>query len=447
MKALEVLNPNGIFLYGGQTISEAADLLLARNISAAPVLNNQGRCIGVVGKDLLLTALLEGRTAETDICQIMQGSFQRMPAEEEFTLENNELSEFILVEKEGLPLGLIDFLYLSETIVPDKSQKMFEFYAFVDAVYTPVMAIDNAGRITIINKWMTRLLDLKQEDVLNVLAAEIIGENIILKLLQGQGINADERVNLKGRNFIPFCNDVIVNNETIGRVLLLRDISEVEELMNESEYTRGLNRQLQAVIEFSYDGLYVTDGQANTLLLNKGFEGIMGVNAEECVGTNMAQLVEEGVFSRSGTLTAIEKGGSVTLSLTSSTGKEALVTSNPIYDDDGKVILYVTNVRDITELNELERKLERVEGLREREMEAVIESMFDGLYVTDGMANTLRINQGFERIMGIKAVQCVGKNMKDLVAEGVFSRSGTLVALETGTRATISLTSSTGKEA
>lgn len=447
MKALEVLNPNGIFLYGGQTISEAADLLLARKIPAAPVLNNQGRCIGVVGKDLLLTALLEGRTAETDICQIMQGSFQRMPAEEEFTLENNELSEFILVEKEGLPLGLIDFLYLSETIVPDKSQKMFEFYAFVDAVYTPVMAIDNAGRITIINKWMTRLLDLKQEDVLNVLAAEIIGENIILKLLQGQGINADERVNLKGRNFIPFCNDVIVNNETIGRVLLLRDISEVEELINESEYTRGLNRQLQAVIEFSYDGLYVTDGQANTLSLNKGFERIMGVNAEECVGKNMAQLVEEGVFSRSGTLTAIEKGGSVTLSLTSSTGKEALVTSNPIYDDDGQVILYVTNVRDITELNELERKLERVEGLREREMEAVIESMFDGLYVTDGMANTLRINQGFERIMGIKAEQCVGKNMKDLVAEGVFSRSGTLVALETGTRATISLTSSTGKEA
>ncbi|HBQ25336.1 MAG TPA: AAA family ATPase, partial [Syntrophomonas sp.] len=82
--------------------------------------------------------------------------------------------------------------------------------------------------------------------------------------------------------------------------------------------------------------------------------------------------------------------------------------------------------RDITELNELERKLEHVEGLREREMEAVIESMFDGLYVTDGQANTLRLNKGFERIMGITHQQCVGRNMADLVKDGVFSRSGTL---------------------
>ena len=66
-------------------------------------------------------------------------------------------------------------------------------------------------------------------------------------------------------------------------------------------------------------------------------------------------------------------------------------------------------------------------------MEAVIESMFDGLYVTDGQANTLRLNKGFERIMGITHEQCVGRNMAELVKEGVFSRSGALAALAKGT--------------
>jgi len=43
--------------------------------------------------------------------------------------------------------------------------------------------------------------------------------------------------------------------------------------------------------------------------------------------------------------------------------KEVLATSNPIFDKEDKIILVVTNVRDITELNELQRKLEQVEEL------------------------------------------------------------------------------------
>ncbi|MDD3853896.1 MAG: sigma 54-interacting transcriptional regulator [Syntrophomonadaceae bacterium] len=322
-----------------------------------------------------------------------------------------------------------------------------EFKATVDAVITPIMAVDNYGRIRIINKWMARVLDLDADTTLHAIAEEVIDNQDILALLKAESIYPDVTITLKGNNYIPFGNDILIKGECIGRVLLLRDISEVEHLVRESEYTKGLNRELEAIIESSFDGLYVTDGQAYTLRINKGFERVMGITAEQCVGRNMVELVEEGVFSRSGTLVALKTGERATISLTASTGKEALVTSNPIYDEEGNIILVVTNVRDITELNELQRKLEHVEGLREREMEAVIESMFDGLYVTDGQANTLRINKGFERIMGITQEQCVGKNMAELVQQGVFSRSGTLAVLEKGERTTISLTASTGKEA
>ena len=324
MKAFEALNPAGIILYQGQTVSEAAGLLLDSKTTAAPVLNHQGRCIGVISREMLLSALLAGQTTQTEIVQIMQDHFHQVSAEDRFSLELGEQYEFILVVRDGRSLGVIDFSYLLRTLAVERYQGIDEFYAYVDAVYTPVMAIDNEGRVTIINKWMTRLLDLQQKEVLDIPATEIFDQKMILDLLQGYGINADERVNLKGRSFIPFCNDVIVKNEIIGRVLVLRDISEVEELMKESEYTKGLNRQLEAIIEFSYDGLYVTDGKANTLMLNKGFERIMGVKAEQCVGKNMAQLVQEGIFSSSATLAAIEAGEGATLSLTSSTGKEAL---------------------------------------------------------------------------------------------------------------------------
>jgi len=223
---------------------------------------------------------------------------------------------------------------------------------------------------------------------------------------------------------------------------------ELNELERKLEHVEGLRqKELDAIFESSYDGLYITDGQANTLRLNQGFERIMGVVSDECIGRNMRDLVNEGVFSHSGTLMALEQGQSVTISLKAKTGKTALVTSTPIYDDENNPILVVTNARDISLLNELERKLKHVEGLRQRELDAIFASSYDGLYITDGEANTLMLNQGFERIMGVTSAECIGRNMRDLVKEGIYSNSGTLLALEQGKSVTISLQAKTGKNA
>lgn len=447
MKAFEVMNPDGVFLYVGQTIRDASHLLNKRGVNAAPVLNMANECTGIVSKDLLLNALLTGMSGDMEIEQIMQGGCNSLAHDDEILFDYNRQVELAVVEKDGIAVGIIDNSDLLRIFALQEEEEKAGLKATIDAVYTPMIAIDNDGRIKIFNKWMSRALGVDGRTAMYAIADEVLDNPEILGLLREEVTFPDKRITLNGSSYIPFRKDVFKDQERIGRVLVLRDISEVELLVRESEYTKRLNSELEAIIESSFDGLYVTDGQANTLRLNKGFERIMGITQEQCVGRNMADLVKEGVFSRSGTLAALEKGSLATLTLTANTGKEALVTSNPIYDEEGNVILVVTNVRDITELNELQRKLEHVEGWREREMEAVIESMFDGLYVTDGQANTLRLNKGFERIMGITHQQCVGRNMADLVKEGVFSRSGTLAALEKGEQATITLTASTGKEA
>jgi PAS domain S-box-containing protein len=67
-----------------------------------------------------------------------------------------------------------------------------------------------------------------------------------------------------------------------------------------------------------------------------------------------------------------------------------------------------------------------------REQEAIINSMSDGLWVSDGDANVLRINPASARLNAIEPSQVVGRNMKALVEEGVFDRSVTLEVLKTG---------------
>ena len=182
-----------------------------------------------------------------------------------------------------------------------------------------------------------------------------------------------------------------------GNIVLVvtnvRDMTELVELEQKLEQVEGLRqKELDAIFDSSYDGLYITDGHGNTLRLNEAFERITGVTAQECVGRNMRDLVAEGYFSRSGTLLALEKKCAVTVPLHARAGKNALVTSTPIFDSEGNIALVVTNVRDMTELMDLEEKLERVEGLRQKELAAIFDSSYDGLYITDGHGNTLRLN-------------------------------------------------------
>ena len=49
-------------------------------------------------------------------------------------------------------------------------------------------------------------------------------------------------------------------------------IAENATLLRGSE--RELNRQLFTILNSIYDGLYITDGQANTILINRAYEEV-----------------------------------------------------------------------------------------------------------------------------------------------------------------------------
>jgi PAS domain S-box-containing protein len=121
------------------------------------------------------------------------------------------------------------------------------------------------------------------------------------------------------------------------------------------------------VLESSFDGIYITDGEANTIFINHTYESITGIKREEMLGKNMRDL-EGPVIDRSGTLIALKTHGAVTLEQKFRTGKRAIITSTPSYSKDGKIIMVVTNVRDITELHDLRKKLAKEQELTQEQL-------------------------------------------------------------------------------
>lgn len=161
---------------------------------------------------------------------------------------------------------------------------------------------------------------------------------------------------------------------------------------------------LMSIIESSYDGIYITDGSANTIFVNQSYRAISGLREEEVISKNMRDLVDAGAISRSGTLLAIKKRQSVTIEQEFKTGKHALVTSTPVFDENNNVIMVVTNVRDQTDLGKLREKLEESSETVQRyhdEIELMrrqYQSVDDIIAVDRNMLETLRVAQRVARL-------------------------------------------------
>ncbi len=126
--------------------------------------------------------------------------------------------------------------------------------------------------------------------------------------------------------------------------------------------------RLNAIIEHSFDGIFITDKNANVLRINHAYEDITGLKSEDVLGKNMADLVKGKLISHSGSLIVARTKKPVTLQQRFRSGKEALVTSSPIFDKNGTLIMIVTNVRDLTEIYNLkeivQEKTDAMERLR-----------------------------------------------------------------------------------
>ncbi len=163
---------------------------------------------------------------------------------------------------------------------------------------------------------------------------------------------------------------------------------------------------LSFIIENSYDGIFITDGDANTILVNKAYETITGLSREDVLGKNMRELEEQKTISVSGTLLALETGGPVTLHQEFRTGRRALITSSPAFDENGRIQMVVTNVRDMTDIYSLKAQIEASEDEQER-IGRELEMMKQGYMSEDLIAEapeTLQVLRMAERVSALETL-------------------------------------------
>lgn len=118
-----------------------------------------------------------------------------------------------------------------------------------------------------------------------------------------------------------------------------------------------LNRELTAIINSSSDGLFVCRADGTVVRVNPASERLHGIRADEIVGRNIEELLKQGFIERSATLEAIRSRKQVSV-LQRHEGRKLMSTGTPVFNEEGELVLAVTTVRDVTEMDRLQRELE-----------------------------------------------------------------------------------------
>jgi len=189
------------------------------------------------------------------------------------------------------------------------------------------------------------------------------------------------------------------------------------------------NRELDAIIESSYDGIYITDRHGNTLKTNSAIERITGIPKHYYIGKNVRDLIKRGILHESVTCKVIEKKKTVTIVQKNLNGKETLMTGNPVFNERGEVEKVVTNIRDLSELNQLTEKLRQARRLNEKYKEEIIRLKDSAVTTGDIVIKSkkmLEIYSMAERIANFDTtILILGETGvgKDVLVRNIFQKS------------------------
>jgi PAS domain S-box-containing protein/TyrR family helix-turn-helix protein len=179
-----------------------------------------------------------------------------------------------------------------------------------------------------------------------------------------------------------------------AHVVFMREISAVKDLETRLRALEAANDELNEIIELSADGLVSLDHNGVILRMNKAYEEIVGIRAEDFLG-KPARLIQQSGHLPDLVSNYVLKDLKPRNIFVKLKGREVLLTGRPVFNDQGALIRVVANIRDMTELNHLRTSLENFHELTHR-YETEIQRLRAREFETEIIGHSPAINRSLE---------------------------------------------------
>lgn len=242
--------------------------------------------------------------------------------------------------------------------IPGQGQEgRLDYRSALDTLFCSVLMLYGNGNIAYSNDSTKRLLVASNTD-LNELLSLVRNQ---IDLAKGSGRYSIETTkNTVICNVYPWFSDGV----RVGSTLILHVARHTHCITQEAELADNLLQEISIFIESAYDAFMVTDSKGKIIRVNAALERALSANRRDLMGRYVADLVAEGLYAPSAVLQVIETD-KIANAVIEKDNKKLFVTANPVYDSPGNLASVVANIRDMTELDELRRELERQQIMAE----------------------------------------------------------------------------------
>ena len=130
-----------------------------------------------------------------------------------------------------------------------------------------------------------------------------------------------------------------------------------------------LIKELEEILEGSFDGILVTDAQGKVLYVNSSYERVAEIKRSDMAGKYMKDLINPVWMPNSVAYIVAEQKQPVSKRQVVKSGRHIMVTGRPVFDKKGSIKKIVINARDITEIYELTEELQQSKEMGRRYLE------------------------------------------------------------------------------
>lgn len=430
MKLKDIMTESPVVLREDNSIFEAAGIFVSNYVDCAPVVDGEGNLKGLFSARQISKAISSGMALAEKVQGLMRTDVITGGPEDDISILRNFTQGQLPILENGKIVGIVSRTDYTSAVADYNKNIFHELNAIINSTSYMIISIDVNGTIKVFNRSAEVILGLKKgKDPGRRNIHELFPDMDVMGLLSDNTSLQIQKIVVRGHPFILSVYPNIKDGSPIGAVLRFQDITELEAISHELENVRELNQDLDAIIESSHDGIWVTDGAGNVLRINRAYAEITGLPCPSFYGRNMEDLVREGYFSESVTMHVLEKKKPSTIIQETNTGSTLLVTGNPVFNSDGVIERVVTNVRDVTEIKQLIERLDRTQKLSEMYKNEINTLRLQYAGMDKMVANSNKMKKLMELVARVapyeSTVLITGESGtgKELVAEAICSNS------------------------
>ena len=189
---------------------------------------------------------------------------------------------------------------------------------------------------------------------------------------------------------------------------------------------------VQDIFNSTSNGVIATDSCGCIVLINQKAVRILGLKKNKAMGANVSDVLP--LTSRH--VIDCLKTGKSQIGCHIRGKKVRLVVNVTPIRQAGIVAGTVSNFQKMQQFENAAQRLESYQLLN-NQFETVFSSSSDGLVILDGRGNFIRMNKASQKLNGWDEKDIVGKNVSDMVDQGIVNRSVTMEILKTKRRVSL----------